>query len=118
MSWQKIFEPFFTAKCTGRRLGLAAVSDIVRSHKAALKVRSELGRGTEFTLLLPVDGEAVAPSSTPSAPPARFTGTALVVDDEDMIRDVVAAMLQSTGWKTACKHWSAKSNAGTRRMRS
>jgi PAS domain S-box-containing protein len=93
----KIFEPFFTTKFTGRGLGLAAVSGIVRSHKAALKVRSELGRGTQFTLLLPVDGDAAAPSSTRSVPSTRFAGTALVVDDEDMVRDVVAAMLQRAG---------------------
>jgi signal transduction histidine kinase len=56
----RIFEPFFTTKFTGRGLGLAAVQGIVRTHKGDLRVKSVVGQGSTFTVLLPACTDAAS----------------------------------------------------------
>jgi len=100
----KIFEPFFTTKFTGRGLGMSAVLGIVRGHHGALDAQSELGVGTVFRLFLPVDEniKQTAPITSVNladdcACPAN--ATVLVVDDEDVVREVEGAMLEDLGVK-------------------
>jgi two-component system NtrC family sensor kinase len=64
-----IFEPMFTTKRmgTGSGLGLAICDQIVRQHAGTISVDSELGRGTRFTILLPLDCRGRAETSSPTA---------------------------------------------------
>ncbi len=97
---ERIFEPFFSTKFTGRGLGLAAVLGIIRGHKGALKVYSEPGRGTTFKVFLPVTEGAAEKenASAPAAPDARPRGRVLVADDEESVRTVAARMLEELGY--------------------
>jgi PAS domain S-box-containing protein len=96
----RIFEPFFTTKFTGRGLGLSAVNGIVQAHKGAIRVYSEPGRGTTFKLLLPAS--AAAPRRLGAAKDEcgeyRGSGTVLVVDDEESVRNVARGMLEQMGF--------------------
>ncbi|HEX3774128.1 MAG TPA: ATP-binding protein, partial [Polyangiaceae bacterium] len=99
----KIFDPFFSTKFTGRGLGLCAVLGIVRGHKGAIKVYSELGRGTTFKLLFPACA-VPAREDSPRPPVVARRGTVLVVDDEDVVRNVAARILGSFGFDVILAH--------------
>ncbi len=96
----KIFDPFFTTKFTGRGLGLAAVQGIVRGHHGAMRVESQIGVGTTFTLIFPASGMEVPVVPRPPAPPSgRASGTVLVVDDDDAVRGMAVRMVGSLGFE-------------------
>jgi signal transduction histidine kinase len=99
----RIFEPFFTTKAVfgGTGLGLSISGEIVRRHGGAITVRSELGKGTTFEVVLPEDtglaplpraseGAVVNPSS-PAVPQAR--ARILLTDDEPLLRRAFGRML-------------------------
>lgn len=96
----RIFDPFFTTKFTGRGLGLAAVSGIIRAHKGAIKVYSAPGKGSTFKLLFPVVNTGAAlPTADAFAHKLQGSGTVLIVDDEETVRSTAKNTLEHYGYK-------------------
>jgi CheY-like chemotaxis protein len=98
----RVFDPFFTTKAVGRGLGLAVVSGIVRGLGGAIRLRSELGKGSSFQILLPcaeITGEATFHSTATIAELAGPSHAAiLVVQDEDVLRQAIAKTLRMNGF--------------------
>jgi len=97
---QRIFDPFFTTKKKGRGtgLGLASVYGIINNHDGFIVVNSELGLGTTFNIHLPLSLESALPEVSARGELVNGTETVLLVDDEEMIRDVGEAMLSKLGY--------------------
>lgn len=102
----KIFEPFFTTKEKGKGtgLGLAMVYGVAKNHGGFVTVRSEVGRGSAFTLHLPAAEKPSERRPEALAGPEKSRGavsdqTILVVDDEESIRSLARDILEGEGYR-------------------
>ena len=100
---QRIFDPFFTTKEIGKGtgLGLSTALTIIKSHGGFINVYSELGKGTQFSIYLPVaETETAAQESKIELPyPTGKGELVLVVDDEENIRQITLATLEKFGYR-------------------
>ena len=98
---ERMFDPFFTNKFTGRGLGLAAVLGIMRTHDGAIDVKSAPGFGTTVCVYLPRSTSVKSIEET--EPESRSAGGAgqvvLVADDEASVLAVVTQMLECSGFR-------------------
>jgi CheY-like chemotaxis protein len=98
----RIFEPFFTTKDSNRGsgMGLAMVYGIVKNHGGSIHVETSVGVGTTFHITLPLSGDQVAERPVQYIHPVLMgKGRILVIDDEDVVRQVLSRMLQELGYE-------------------
>ncbi|MHB2155084.1 hybrid sensor histidine kinase/response regulator [Calditrichota bacterium GD2] len=94
----KIFDPYFTTKQRGSGLGLATTYAIIKKHGGHIKVDSELGRGTTFTIWLPAFPEQDVVEKKQDMKIDSFKGKrVLVMDDEEFILELMGSFLEMIG---------------------
>lgn len=94
---ERIFEPFFSTKgASGTGMGLAVSYGIVTRHNGRIDLESEVGKGTTFTLSFPLTD---LPAEVSPVRAAGFVGPlkVLVIDDEEVVREVLADLLDEQG---------------------
>ena len=100
-----IFEPFYTTKEVGKGtgMGLASVYGTVSNHLGAIVVKSELEEGTMITVYLPTSEDPLNETlaNEPIQQPVRGTATILLVDDEEVIRNMAGDILRALGYRVA-----------------
>ncbi|MEI6513974.1 MAG: ATP-binding protein, partial [bacterium] len=98
----KIFEPFFTTKFAGHGLGLSTVLAIMQAHGGGIKVESNPGALTVFTLIFPLNEEAISAKIQPLSGDKkdRDADTILIIDDESSLRSLTSEMLKHIGLKS------------------
>jgi signal transduction histidine kinase len=103
---ERAFEPFFTTKEVGRGtgLGLSMVFGVVHQSGGAVRLRSELGRGTTVLIYLPRAAQAALPAADIAASVCSSSGAdahILVVDDDAAVRCVTVECLREAGYRVA-----------------
>jgi signal transduction histidine kinase/ActR/RegA family two-component response regulator len=98
-SVERIFEPFYSTKSTGRGLGLPVALGLARAHGGAIALETQPGRGSSFHVLLPLQSAPLTPPKPPAAALAgEQGGLVLLVDDEPMVLGVASAQLERLGF--------------------
>ena len=98
---ERIFEPFFTTKQVdqGTGLGLSMVYGVIKNHAGWIQLDSQPGSGTRFEVFLPTTTRAVKPKPAIVETETTGTETILVVDDEEIIRQLLQESLYRAGYK-------------------
>ncbi len=101
----KIFDPFFTTKGEGEGtgLGLSMVYNIIQQHNGVIDVDSKIGIGTEFSIYIPVlAGRILSSDNEYTTDIYEGSGSILVIDDEELIRQTASNILEECGYNVVC----------------
>jgi CheY-like chemotaxis protein len=98
----KIFDPYFTTKQQGSGLGLATCFSIIKKHGGKIRATSHYGKGSAFTISLPASLKGRASESDTRKTLSHGRGPVLVMDDEQMIREIAQALLEELGYTVEC----------------
>jgi signal transduction histidine kinase len=98
----KIFDPYFSTKESGSGLGLATAYAIITKHDGFITVESEVGAGATFVIYLPGSQDDLMPVQEIPEAPLVGGGRILVVDDDEVIRDLLSNMLTRIGYDVDC----------------
>jgi CheY-like chemotaxis protein len=93
----KIFDPYFTTKEKGSGLGLATSYSIVKNHGGLIEVSSKTGKGTLFTVYIPAAEDTSKDTEQTTASSTIKKGKILVMDDEQIVRDIAWELIRSLG---------------------
>jgi len=99
----RIFDPFFTTKTKGHGLGLATCYSIINRHGGCIDVDSELGKGSIFHVYLPATDTQTSEIVIQQSAQHKGSGTFLVMDDEEVMRDILKQLLESFGYSVICR---------------
>ena len=94
----RIFDPYFTTKREGRGLGLAVSHSVVANHHGAITVDSQIGRGSVFTVYLPIAQGDTNLTLTTKPEIVRGRGLVLIMDDEDSVRQIARKIVRALGY--------------------
>jgi len=98
----RIFDPYFTTKTNGTGLGLTMSYTIIKRHDGHITVESELDAGTKFHIYLPATDEVPEENTGLENRTIAGEGRILVMDDEEILRNVAERMLQEIGYEVEC----------------
>lgn len=100
----RIFDPYFSTKTKGSGLGLASVYSIIKNHDGLIEVDTRIGNGSTFHVYLPAAEGALPPASSDKGASCTGKGRILLMDDEEIIRQVAGEMLATLGYSiTVCE---------------
>lgn len=94
----RIFDPYFTTKQKGSGLGLATAYSIIQKHGGFITADSELGSHTTFVIHIPATDEEPPPDFDFVLPMPSVRHRVLLMDDEEVVREVVGEMLEQLGY--------------------
>jgi len=95
---EKIFDPYFTTKHEGSGLGLAITQSIIGKHQGHVRAESQPGAGSTFHIYLPASARAqISEPESPDVPTPGTTARILIMDDDEMVRDIAREMLVHLG---------------------
>ena len=111
----KIFDPYFTTKDKGTGLGLATSYSVVKKHDGLMTVKSKVGKGSVFYVYLPASARPLAAQEPADNADLMGKGKLLVMDDEELIRDLASELLTALGYEVVLAKDGAEAVALYRR---